>query len=78
MIKSRKRKWVEHVAHKGKSGMSVGRKGKIPLGSYRPRWQDNKIGITEIGWGGLDSIDLAQNGEKRRSHVNTAINIRVP
>jgi hypothetical protein len=34
--------------------------------------------ILEIGWGGVDSIDLAQDRDKWRALVNAVINIRVP
>jgi hypothetical protein len=34
--------------------------GKRSLGGYRCRWENNiKIGLREIGWGGIDWIDLA-------------------
>jgi hypothetical protein len=34
--------------------------GKIPLGRPRRRWVDNiKMDLREIGWGGMDWIDLA-------------------
>jgi hypothetical protein len=37
--------------------------GKIPLGRPRHCWVDNiKMNLREIGWGGMDLIDLAQNG----------------
>jgi hypothetical protein len=37
--------------------------GKRPLGRPRRRWVDNiKIGLTEIGWDGMDWIDLAHDG----------------
>jgi hypothetical protein len=33
---------------------------KIPLGRPRCRWVDNiKMDLREIGWGGMDWIDLA-------------------
>jgi hypothetical protein len=36
--------------------------GERPLGRPRRRWVDNiKMGVREIGWGGMDWIDLAQN-----------------
>jgi hypothetical protein len=50
-----------------------------PLGRPRRRWVDNiKIGHREIGWGGMDWIDLAHNRDQWRSLVNTAMNLRVP
>jgi hypothetical protein len=36
--------------------------GKRPLGRPRRRWVDNiKIELREIGWDGMDCIDLAQD-----------------
>jgi hypothetical protein len=32
----------------------------------------------EIGWGGMDWIDLAQDRDLRRALVNTEMNLRVP
>jgi hypothetical protein len=35
---------------------------KRPLGRPRLRWVDNiKIELREIGWGGMDWVDLAQD-----------------
>jgi hypothetical protein len=37
--------------------------GRRPLGRPRHRWLDNiKMNLREIGWGGMDWIDLAQDG----------------
>jgi hypothetical protein len=33
---------------------------------------------TEIGWGGVDWIGLAQDRYRWRTHVNAVMNIRVP
>jgi hypothetical protein len=41
--------------------------GKRPLGRARRRWVDNiKIDLTEIGWYGMDWIDLAQDRDQWR------------
>jgi hypothetical protein len=53
--------------------------GKRPLGRPRRRWVFNvKIHLTEIGWDGMDCIDLAQNREQWRALVNKVINLRFP
>jgi hypothetical protein len=52
---------------------------KRPLGRTRRRWVDNiKINFREIGWDGMDWIDLAQDRAKWRALVNTVMNLRVP
>jgi hypothetical protein len=53
--------------------------GKRPLGRPRRRWEDNIImDLREIGWGGMDCIDLAQDRDQWRALVNTVMNLRVP
>jgi hypothetical protein len=39
---------------------------------------DNKIALREIGWDGVDLIDMAQNRDQWRALVNTILNLRVP
>jgi len=53
--------------------------GKRPVGKLRHRWEDNiKMDLQEVGCGGMDWIDLAQDMDKWRSLVNAVINLRVP
>jgi hypothetical protein len=53
--------------------------GKSQLGRSRRRWLNNiKKDLSEIGWGGVDGIDLAQDRDKCRSFVNEVMNLRVP
>jgi hypothetical protein len=53
--------------------------GKRPLGRPRRKWEDNiKLDIREIGRGGVDWIDLAQDRDKWKVLVNTVMNLRVP
>jgi hypothetical protein len=53
--------------------------GRRPLGRPRRRWVDNiKMGLREIGCGGMDWIDLAQGRDWWRALVNTVMNIRSP
>jgi hypothetical protein len=60
--------------------ISVGQpEGKRPLGSPKRRWVDNiKMDLREIGWSGMDWIDLAQDRDQWRALVNTVMNLRVP
>jgi hypothetical protein len=46
--------------------MLVGKpEGKRALGKPRCRWEDNiKMDLREIEWGGMDWIDLAQDGDQ--------------
>jgi hypothetical protein len=37
-----------------------------------------KIDLREIGWDGMDWIDVAQDRDQWRSLVNTVMNLRVP
>jgi hypothetical protein len=53
--------------------------GKRPLGRTRRRWVDNiKIDLREIGWEGMDWIELAQDRDQWRALVNTVLNLPVP
>jgi hypothetical protein len=53
--------------------------GKRPLRRPRSRWVDNiKIDLRELGWDGVDWIDLAQDRVQWRAVVNTVMNLRVP
>jgi hypothetical protein len=54
-------------------------KGKRPLGRPRRRWVGNiKMDFGEIGWDGMDWIDLAQDRDQWRALVKTVMNLRVP
>jgi hypothetical protein len=53
--------------------------GKRPLGRPRRRWEDNiRMDLREIGSGGMDWIDLAQDRDQWSTLVNTVMNLRVP
>jgi hypothetical protein len=42
-------------------------------------WVDNiEIDLREIRWYGMDWIDLAQDREQWRAHVNPVMKLRVP
>jgi hypothetical protein len=53
--------------------------GKRPLGRSRRKCENNiKMDLREIGWAGVDWIDLAQDRDKWSALVNTVMNLRVP
>jgi hypothetical protein len=53
--------------------------GKRLLRIPRRRWVDNiKKDLRDIGWGGVDWIDLAKNRDRWRTLVNTVMNLGVP
>jgi hypothetical protein len=81
-MKSRRMRWEGHVAHMGQRrgayGVLVGKpEGKRPFGRPKRRWEDNiKMGLQELGCGGMDWIELAQDG-RWRALVNALMNIWV-
>jgi hypothetical protein len=83
MIKSRRMRRAGQVAGIGEKRNAywilVGtQEGKRPLGRPRRRWVDNiKMDLREIGWEGVDWIDLDQDRDQWRVLVNTVMNLRV-
>ena len=53
--------------------------GKRPLGIPRHRWEDNiEMDLQEVGCGDMEWIELAQDRDRERSLVNTAMNLWIP
>jgi hypothetical protein len=79
VIKSRIMSWAGHVARMGEGRgayrILMGRpEGRRPRGRTRHRWEDNiKMDGPEVGWGGMDWIDLAQDRNRWRALVNAVL-----
>jgi hypothetical protein len=57
--------------------MVVGKpEGKRPLGRARRRWEDNiRMDLQEVGGGGGDWMELAQDRDRWRALVSTVKNL---
>jgi hypothetical protein len=52
--------------------------GKRPLRIRRRKWVDNiKIDLREIGWDGMDWMDMGQDRDQWKALVNTVMNLPV-
>jgi len=77
-------RWAGRVACKGERrgvyrGLVGKPEGKRPLGRPRHRWEDNiKMDLQEVGCGGMDWIDLAQDKDRWWALVIEIMKLRVP
>jgi len=77
-------RWEGHVAHMGERRgvyriLEGGPEGKRPLGTPRRIWEDNiKIDLQEIGWVGMDWIELVWDRDRCRDLIKAVMNPRVP
>jgi hypothetical protein len=84
MIKSRRMRWAGHVARmedkRNAYRILVGKpERKRTIGRPTHRWVDNiKIDFKEIGWDGMDWINLVQDRDQWRTLVNAVMNLRIP
>jgi hypothetical protein len=74
VTKSERVRWVGHVACMGETRNAY----KILVGRPMHRWEGNvKIDLRELGWEGVDWIQLAQDRDQWRAFVNAVMNLRV-
>ena len=78
VTKSSRMRWAGHVARM-REGIGVHRfpvgkpEGKRPLGRPRRRWEDIMMDLQEVGFEGMDWIELAQDRDRWRALENVVM-----
>ena len=83
VVKSRRMSWEGLVARMGEDRCIQDFVGKPEvkrlLGRTRRRWEDKiQLDLKEVGCGGMDWIELAQDRDRWRALVYAVMNLRVP
>jgi hypothetical protein len=84
VIISRRMGWVGHVGQmgerRGEYRVLVGKpEGMRPHGRPRSEWEDNiKMDLQEVGCGGMDWMEMAQDRDRSWALVNVIMNHQVP
>jgi hypothetical protein len=84
VIKSRRMRCAGHVVRTGRGKLHT----RLWWGNLRNRdhsedtgrrWEGNiKMVLEEVGWNGMDLIDLVEDRDRWRALVDTVMNLRVP
>jgi hypothetical protein len=69
---------AEGVGERLVQGFGGKLQGKRPLGRPRCGWKDITMDLQEVGCGGIDWIELAQDRDRWRTLVNELMNLWVP
>jgi hypothetical protein len=81
---SRRMRWAGHVARIGEGRdayrILVGRpEARKHLEDTGLSWKDDiKMDLQEVGWGGMDWIDMAQDRDRWWAVVSAVMNLQVP
>jgi len=84
VVKSRRKRGAGHVTRmverRGVYRVLVGKmEGKRTLGRPRHTWEDNiKLDLQEVGCGGMNWIELAQDRDRWWVYMHAVMNLQVP